>query len=166
MGRPLLAGGNAADAALTLPATAGLLASAPAVEEVPPATTTTIDPLAWLAPGGANQGTENVALALATIALQGNEPLYISDGWGRTWGSATSDHYVGNTDSWAIDVAVRGIQRPTPQTEEAARRIAAALGHPDWTGGDLKVTIDGYRFQILWKVAGHFNHVHIGVEKA
>ena len=96
---------------------------------------------------------------------QGNEPLYLSDTWGRTWGSATSDHYVGNTDAWAVDLAVRGIQRPTPQTEEAARRVAAALGHPDWTGGDLKVTIQGYRFQVLWKVAGHFNHVHVGVKK-
>src|SRR5205085_761022 len=123
------------------------------------------DPAAWFVPGGRNQGTENVALALAAIALQGNEPLYISDGWGRTWGASTSDHYVGHTDSWAIDLAVRGIQRPTPQTEEAARRVAAALGQPGWTGGDLKVTIQGYRIQVLWKVAGHYNHVHVGVRK-
>ena len=72
---------------------------------------------------------------------------------------------MANTDAWAVDLAVRGIQRPTPQTEEAARRVAAALGHPDWTGGDLKVTIQGYRFQVLWKVSGHFNHVHVGVKK-
>ena len=73
---------------------------------------------------------------------------------------------MGNTNAWAADLAVRGIQRPTPQTEEAARRVAAALGYPDWTGGDLKVTIQGYRFQVLWKVSGHFNHVHVGVRKA
>ncbi len=124
-----------------------------------------VDPLAWFAPGGRNQGTENLANALAAIALQGNEPLYVSGGWGRTWGSAKSDHHVGNTDAWANDLAVRGIQAPTPQTEEAARRVAAALGHPGWTGGDLRVTIQGYRFQVLWKVAGHFNHVHVGVKK-
>ena len=176
VGRPLLAGGQAADAAFTIPATAGLLtstappapaaaptAAAPAAEPAaPPAPT---DPLAWFAPGGRNEGTENLAGALAAIALQDNEPLYISDGWGRTWGASSSDHSISRTDSWAIDVAVRGIQQPTPQTEEAARRVAAALGQPDWTGGDLKVTIQGYRFQILWKVAGHFNHVHIGVRK-
>jgi hypothetical protein len=25
--------------------------------------------------------------------------------------------------------------------------------------------VSGYRFQILWKVAGHFDHVHVGVRK-
>ncbi|MEA2826253.1 MAG: hypothetical protein QOG43_692 [Actinomycetota bacterium] len=178
LGRPLLAGGQAADGALTLPATAGLLAAAPPAPDAPsgdaPAGLTALpapsppsadDPMAWFAPGGRNQGTENLALALADIALADNPPLYISDGWGRTWGSSTSDHSISRTDSWAVDLAVRGIQRPTAQTEEAARRVAAALGHPDWTGGDLKVTINGYRFQVLWKVSGHFNHVHVGVRK-
>jgi hypothetical protein len=178
-GGPLLAEGQTPDAALTLPASPALVAAAvappapaPAPAEpvaepaaAPAAPAPPADPLAWFAPGGRNQGTENLAAALAAIALQGNEPLYISDGWGRTWGSPTSDHYVGQTSSWATDLAVRGIQRPTPQTEEAARRVAAALGHPGWTGGDLKVTIQGYRFQVLWKVSGHFNHVHVGVRK-
>jgi hypothetical protein len=72
---------------------------------------------------------------------------------------------VSRTDSWAVDVAVRGIQAPTPATELAAQRIAAAFGVPNWTGGDLTKTVNGYRFQILWKVAGHFNHVHVGVRK-
>ena len=43
--------------------------------------------------------------------------------------------------------------------------MSAALGVPDWAGGDLTKTINGYRFQVLWKVAGHFNHVHVGVRK-
>ena len=44
-------------------------------------------------------------------------------------------------------------------------QAAAALGVPDWGGGDITKTIDGYRFQVLWKVAGHYNHVHVGVRK-
>ena len=72
---------------------------------------------------------------------------------------------MSRTDSWAADLAVRGIQVPTSTTETAARRIAAALGQPNWTGGDLSVTVNRYRFQVLWKVAGHFNHVHVGVRK-
>jgi hypothetical protein len=104
-------------------------------------------------------------VALTALALHDNAPLYLSDTWGRRGGSAKSDHFVGNTNTWAVDLAVRGIQRPTPQTEEAARRVAAALGRPDWTGGDLQVTIQGYRFQVLWKVSGHFNHVHVGIKK-
>jgi len=177
VGPPMLAGGQTPDAAFTLPASAALVAAAaappapapaaaePAAAEPVVAPAPSDDPLAWFAPGGRNQGTENLAAALAAIALQGNAPLYVSDGWGRTWGSSNSDHFVGQTTSWATDLAVRGIQRPTPQTEEAARRVASALGHPGWTGGDLKVTIQGYRFQVLWKVSGHFNHVHIGVRK-
>ena len=35
----------------------------------------------------------------------------------------------------------------------------------NWTGGDLTRTVNGYRFQVLWLVGGHFNHVHVGVRK-
>lgn len=124
-----------------------------------------VDPANWFAPAGRNQGTEGLASALATLALAGNQPLYVSDGWGRTGPGAQSDHHVLNTNSWAFDLAVRGVQQPSPTTELAARRIAAALGHPDWAGGDLQAHIGGYRFELLWRVAGHFDHVHIGVRR-
>ena len=119
----------------------------------------------WFQPSGLNQGTEGLTRFLAAIALRDNPPLYVSEQWGRTTGGAQSDHHVSRTDSWAADLAVRGIQVPTPATELAARRVAAALGVPDWGGGDLTTTINGYRFQVLWKVAGHYNHVHVGVRK-
>ena len=119
----------------------------------------------WFSPSGRNGGTEGLAMFLAAVALHKNKPLYLSDTWGRQTGSGQSDHHVGRSDSWACDVAVLGIQVPTPATETAARRVAAALGEPNWSGGDLQKTIRGYRFQILWKVAGHHNHVHIGVRK-
>lgn len=148
-----------------LPPTA--LVAAPAAEPAPapapfvyPTT-----PEQWFQPSGRNAGTEGPARFLAAIALRDNPPLYISEQWGRTTGGAQSDHHVSRSDSWAVDLAVRGIQVPTPATELAARRVAAALGVPDWAGGDLTRTIDGYRFQVLWKVAGHFNHVHLGVRK-
>lgn len=122
-------------------------------------------PEQWFQPSGLNGGTEGLARFLAAIALRDNPPLYVSEQWGRTSGGAQSDHHVSRNDSWAADLAVRGIQAPTPATELAARRVAAALGVPDWGGGDLTRTIHGYRFQVLWKVAGHFNHVHVGVRK-
>jgi hypothetical protein len=122
-------------------------------------------PEQWFTPGGRNGGTEGLARFLAAIALHQNAPLYVSEQWGRTTGGANSDHHVSRSDSWAADLAVRGIQSPTPATELAAKRVAAALGEPNWPGGDLQKTINGYRFQVLWKVAGHFNHVHVGVRK-
>ena len=149
-------------------------ASAAAVDP----TTTTVVPAAaaapfvlptapeqWFAPAGRNGGTEGLARFLAAVALRDNAPLYVSEQWGRTTGGDQSDHHISRSDSWAADLAVRGIQVPTPATETAARRVAAALGVPDWGGGDLNKTVNGYRFQVLWKVAGHYNHVHVGVRK-
>jgi hypothetical protein len=122
-------------------------------------------PEQWFQPTGLNAGTEGLARFLAAISLRDNPPLYVSEQWGRTTGGAQSDHHISRSDSWAADLAVRGIQVPTPATELAAKRVAAALGVPDWAGGDLTKTIHGYRFQVLWKVAGHYNHVHVGVRK-
>lgn len=141
------------------PTTVTLPALAPAALSLPTA------PEQWFQATGANGGTEGLARFLAAIALHENPPLYVSEQWGRTTGGANSDHHISRNDSWAADLAVRGIQSPTPATELAAKRVAAALGVPDWGGGDLTKTINGYRFQVLWKVAGHFNHVHVGVRK-
>ena len=143
-----------AAAPTTVPATA-----APAAFVLP------TSPQQWFTPGGGNQGTEGLAKFLAAVALHDNKPLYLSDTWGRTSGSDQSDHHMSRSDSWAVDVAVLGIQAPTPQTERAATRIAAALGVPDWQGGDLTTTIGNYRIQVLWLVAGHYNHVHVGVRR-
>ncbi|HEV2759778.1 MAG TPA: hypothetical protein VGV86_09450 [Acidimicrobiales bacterium] len=121
-------------------------------------------PSQWFLPSGSNQGTEGLAMFLANLALRDNAPLYVSETT-RATGGSNSDHHVSRTDSWAVDVAVRGIQQPTAATRTAAARIASALGEPNWTGGDLTKTVNGYRFQVLWLVAGHFNHVHVGVRK-
>jgi hypothetical protein len=147
-----------------------LVAAAPVAEPAPAPTPPApfvfpTRPEQWFQPSGRNMGTEGLARFLAALALRDNSPLYISEQWGRTTGGEQSDHHISRTDSWAADLAVRGIQVPTPTTELAARRVAAALGVPDWAGGDLTTIINGYRFQILWKVDGHFNHVHVGVRK-
>lgn len=151
-------------AAASAPAAAPAADAAPAAAEATPFVFPD-RPEQWFIPGGRNQGTENLAMFLAGIALLDNAPLYISETVGRTTGSANSDHYIGRTDSWAVDVAVRGIQVPTPQTYLAAKRISTALGVPDWPGGDLTRTIGNYRVQVLWLVAGHYNHVHVGIRR-
>ena len=145
-------------------APAAVLVTAPATI-APPAFVLPTSPAQWFRPDGRNHGTEALAKYLAAVALHENQPLYLSDTWGRTTGNGQSDHHASRTDSWAVDVAVLGIQSPTPATELAATRIAAALGVPNWTGGDLTKTVNGYRFQVLWKVPGHYNHVHVGVRK-
>jgi len=119
----------------------------------------------WFTAAGRNQGTEEPATFLAALALHDNPALAITDRWGRTYGEERSDHHITRTDSWAIDLAVPGLSYATQATGTAAARIASALGHRGWTGGNLVVHVNGYRFQLLWKVAGHFDHVHIGVRK-
>ena len=152
------------DGALSLTELVAAAAAQP-VQPAAPALVFPTRPEQWFQPSGRNGGTEGLARFLAAIALRDNPPLYVSEQWGRTTGGEQSDHHVSRSDSWAADLAVRGIQAPTPATETAASRVAAALGVPGWGGGDLNVTVDGYRFQVLWKVAGHFNHVHVGVRK-
>lgn len=146
-------------------ATRGAAGRAAEVSPAPPPVVVADRPDQWFRPSGRNQGTEGLVDALARLALQDNAPLYVSETWGRTTGGTNSDHHASRTDSWALDVAVRGVEHPTAATEMAAKRIATALGEPGWTGGDLRTTIGGYRIQLLWKVAGHFNHVHVGVRK-
>ena len=131
----------------------------------PPPFVVPAGPDSWFQPSGRNQGTEGLIDFLTRLALHDNAPLYISDSWGRTSGGDNSDHHVTRSDSWAVDLAVLGIQHPTAATETAAARIATALGEPGWTGGDMRKTIAGYRVQVLWKVAGHYNHVHVGIRK-
>jgi len=161
----------AATTVTALPAAIGWAQEASVTAE-PVAELSSVPPLAvptgfdqWFAPRGANGGTEGLVAYLATLALDGNGPLAITSGKGRTWGSRESDHHAGRADSWANDLAVPGVSTPTAAGDTAARRLASALGEPGWTSGNLIKVHDGYRFQLLWKVTGHFDHVHIGVRR-
>lgn len=153
--------------ALVVPMASPVVSPAPTVTTMPspPPFVVPSGPDQWFQPSGRNQGTEGLADVLAKLALHDNAPLYVSETSGRTTGGTNSDHHASRTDSWAVDVAVRGIQQPTAATRTAAARIASALGEPNWAGGDLTKMVNGYRFQVLWLVAGHFNHVHVGVRK-
>jgi len=131
----------------------------------PPPLVIPTSPSEWFNPRGQHEGTEGIVTDLAQLGVTDNAPLYVNECWGRTWGAATSDHHQSQLRSWACDLSIAGIQTPTPQADEAAQRIGSALGEPGWKGGSLNKTIDGYRIQVLWRVAGHFNHVHIGVRK-
>ncbi len=138
---------------------AAAISASPAALVVPTA------PDQWFRPDGRNLGTEEPARFLAALALHENPELAITGPMGRTFGDALSDHHVSRTDSWALDLAVPGVSVPTAATETAAARISSALGEPGWSGGNLVKVVAGYRFQLLWRVAGHFDHVHIGVRR-
>lgn len=143
----------------------GVRSEPAAAISAPPALVVPTAPDQWFRPDGRNQGTEEPANFLAALALHENPELAITGPMGRTFGDELSDHHITRTDSWALDLAVPGVSVPTAATETAAARIASALGEPGWSGGNLVKIVDGYRFQLLWRVAGHFDHVHIGVRR-
>jgi hypothetical protein len=73
-----------------------------------------------------------------------------------------SDHKGPPDHAWAADMS-NGTS-PTPQMDELARRLAARFGIP-WNGSGLRTTSGhGYRFQLIYREAGHYNHVHFGLK--
>jgi peptidoglycan hydrolase-like protein with peptidoglycan-binding domain len=85
----------------------------------------------------------------------------------RRVGSNTgSDHYTGNTNAFATDFAAAGARG-----DQLAGRIADAYGIPRSSLGTYNrhtvTAADGHRYsvQLLWRVAGHYNHVHVGVRR-
>lgn len=76
-----------------------------------------------------------------------------------------SDHYLGNKDSYAWDLAVTG-EEGTRKVQQLARR----LGVKNYKGGrwlNVEKVINGrrYRFQIGWNVPNHYDHIHMGVDR-
>jgi predicted chitinase len=73
----------------------------------------------------------------------------------------TSDHYKGNNNAYAVDIAIAGTEGDT-----LLAYIMEKFGHPEYKGGSwFNITIDGYRYQVGWKVKNHFDHIHVGVKR-
>lgn len=73
----------------------------------------------------------------------------------------TSDHYKGNNNAYAVDIAASGTEG-----DALLAYIMERFGHPEYKGGSwFNITIDGYRYQVGWKVKNHFDHIHVGVKK-
>jgi hypothetical protein len=81
---------------------------------------------------------------------------------GPTSTGLRSDHQGPPDVAWAADLS-NGTS-PTPQMDELARRLAHRLDIP-WSGsGCVNASHHGYRFQMLYRTADHYNHVHIGIK--
>jgi hypothetical protein len=76
-----------------------------------------------------------------------------------------SDHHRDQRKAFAADMS--NGSSPTPEMDRTARQIATRLGHPEFRAGNLRVTLHGYRVQLLWRThigGNHFNHIHVGVK--
>lgn len=74
--------------------------------------------------------------------------------------SPGSDHHISQRASDAVDLA-----GPPGAMDRTARRIAAALGVPNWRGGLLQRQCAGVRAQLIWKYPDHYDHVHFGCRR-
>ena len=79
----------------------------------------------------------------------------------KTDSGNTSDHYEGNLDAYAVDIAAAGAEG-----DALLAYIMQKFGYPEYKGGSwFNVTINGYRYQVGWRVKNHFDHIHVGVKR-
>jgi hypothetical protein len=111
--------------------------------------------------GGGFGGTE--APARLAMAIGTRNGLTVTS-TKRSSGSTGSDHHTSQQRSFAADLS--NGSNPTPQMDRTAREIATLLGHPEFQAGNLRISLHGYRVQMLYRThigGNHFNHVHVGV---
>jgi hypothetical protein len=79
----------------------------------------------------------------------------------KTASGGVSDHYAGNPEAYAVDIACN-----TSQGDQLFDYLMQWFGHPELRSGKwINVIKDGYRYQIGWRVPQHFNHIHVGVKR-
>jgi hypothetical protein len=72
-----------------------------------------------------------------------------------------SDHWAGNLEAYAIDIKCRG-----KEGDALFEYLMDWFGHPNVKSGKwINISEGGYRYQIGWRVGGHYGHIHIGVKK-
>lgn len=83
-----------------------------------------------------------------------------------------SDHFSGNRTAYAHDLNW-GSSTPTDKSDAAASAIVFALSGgavKDWgkTGGNYRRTVNGVRYQVIYRSnegGNHFNHIHVGAKR-
>ncbi len=110
-------------------------------------------------------GSEGVADAAKGIAASMGVPVTCQkrdyDATIRVGSNTGSDHYTGNTTAFATDFGVSG-----SRGDQLARAIATKYGIPQNTKHTIQVGDRRYRLQLLWRVSGHYDHVHLGIRAA
>lgn len=113
-------------------------------------------------PGGVDGswgGTKPIAEALASAS--GLRVSSTKRARKLTDSGNVSDHWTGCEVCYAVDLPVTGAAG-----DVALAKVMQALGDPSYKGGRwYNKHVNGYRIQIGWRVAGHFDHIHIGVRR-
>jgi len=115
--------------------------------------------------GGSQRVAEKARAVAASLGIPVTSEKRTLADTVRVGSSTASDHYTGNTMAFALDFGVAG-----SRGDQLALRLAEAYGIPPSHIGTHKghVIREGaasFRLQLLWRVAGHFDHVHLGIRR-
>jgi len=81
--------------------------------------------------------------------------------WLKTASGNISDHSTSNPVAYGIDLACN-----VETGDKLIVHLMKWFENNSYRGGHwLNIKKNGYRYQVGWRVAGHFNHIHIGVKK-
>jgi hypothetical protein len=81
--------------------------------------------------------------------------------WLLTASGNISDHSTTNKIAYGIDLAC-----DVPTGDKLIAHLMQWFDNDSYRGGKWhNVVKDGYRYNIGWRVPGHFNHIHVGVKK-
>lgn len=86
----------------------------------------------------------------------------------RTASGGVSDHWQGSSTSYAVDLPYTGAAGDSA-FRKTMGYLAQVSGKPELArlspGRWHNINVGGYRYQVGWRVPGHFDHVHVGVRK-
>lgn len=86
----------------------------------------------------------------------------------RTASGGISDHWVGSTSSYAVDLGTSGAQGDA-KWKAMMQYLARRYNKPDirstTPGAWRNMTLGGYRYNMGWEVPGHYDHIHAGIER-
>jgi len=115
--------------------------------------------------GGSQKVTNEAKRIAATMGIPVTSQKRNLADTRRVGSSTDSDHYTGNKTAFAVDFGVSGARG-----DQLARAIASKYGIPPgkigtFNGHVVRVGGASYRLHLFWRVAGHFDHVHLGVRR-
>ena len=116
----------------------------------------------WGGSEGVADAAKGIAASMGVPVTSQKRDLAATIRVGSTTGS---DHYTGNTTAFATDFGVSG-----SRGDELARAIATKYGIPQsaigtFTRYTIQVGDRRYSLQLLWRVKGHYDHVHLGIRR-
>jgi len=89
----------------------------------------------------------------------------------KTASGNVSDHYVKNMNAYGVDLRTFG-KTPEEKLVKGDKLLKCIMSkfengaYSGYKGGRwLNINIDGFRYQIGWRVKDHYDHIHIGVKK-